>query len=95
LPGIGIKTRFHDVHKGENFGIEITLADDAALALFQVRWAPWRVQVVHGQGACLHVHAGTHLFRGPDQYPDAAFAYGVKQLGTFGRTFSIMDEGDL
>ena len=50
--------------------------------------------MVHCKRPCLHIHAGAHLFSGPDQYTDATLAYSCEQLGPFGGAFCIVDECD-
>ncbi len=40
---------------------KVSLANDAALPLFEIGWAPWNVKMVKGHQAVLDVHASPHL----------------------------------
>lgn len=73
-PHISIKATFDDVHEGEDFGIHVALANEAAFALLEVCRAPRSIQVVHCQRSRLHIHTGAHLFRRADQHTDATLA---------------------
>ena len=94
LPGISIKAAFHNVHEGEDFRIHIALADETTFTLLQVCRAPRSIEVVHCKRPCLCIHAGAHLFSGPDQYTDATLPYSREQWTVRCRGFCIMDKRD-
>ena len=50
-----------DLKPFNGFAQFVALPNDAALALLNIRWLPWNVQVMQGNQALLHIGSGSHL----------------------------------
>ena len=94
LPHVAVEGPFGDVPDDLDLGVEVALAQDAAVALGDVGGPPGRVQVVQGDGAVLDVGADAHLLGGADQDGDPAGAAGGEQLGLVPVGLGLVDEPD-
>ncbi|MCZ7537850.1 MAG: hypothetical protein M5T61_19270 [Acidimicrobiia bacterium] len=81
LPHVGVEAALGDVAQHSDFGVLVALAEDSAVALFDVGRTPGRVEVVHGDGAGLHVGADAHGLGGSDEDRHGAVATGGEELG--------------
>ena len=75
-------------------GVEVSLPQDAAVALGDVGGPPGRVQVVQGDGPVLDVGADAHLLGGADQDGDPAGPAGGEQLRLVPVGLGLVDEPD-
>ena len=73
----------------------VALADDAALALLDVRWLPCDIDVVQRDKAVLYVCARTHAWCGPDQDPDIPVLHLLEQLRLLLVVVGGLDKGNL
>jgi len=70
LPAVGVEAALDDVAVDGDFGVLVTLPQDAAFALLEVGWAPGAVQVVQRDRAGLDVGPYAHFDGAADQYLD-------------------------
>ena len=68
LPHIGVERSFRDVAINRHFLVLVALAEDSALALFDLGRLPRGVEVMQCDQAFLDIGAGAHLLRAADQH---------------------------
>jgi hypothetical protein len=81
LPHVGVEAALGDVAQDADLGVLVALAEDAAVALFDVGGSPRSVEVVHGDGAGLDVGADAHGLGGADEHRDGAVPARGEELG--------------
>jgi hypothetical protein len=94
LPHVAVEGSFGDVPDDLDLRVEVSLAQDAAVALGDVGGPPGRIQVMQRNGAVLHVGADAHLLGGADQDGDPTSAAGGEQLGLVPVGLGFVDEPD-
>ena len=94
LPHIGVERAFRDVAVDLDFGIEVSLPQNAAFALFDIAGPPGRIQMMERLEAALDVRARAHLFRGADQDSHAPGIHIGEQRHLGGIGIGVVDEGD-
>ena len=80
LPHVHVEAAVGDVAHHVDGVVLVALADDAALALFDVGGPPRAVEVVQRDAAGLDVGADAHLLGGPDEHRHIAVAAGGEEL---------------
>ena len=81
LPAVGVKAAFDDVAVDLDLGVLVALAQDAALALFDVRGPPRAVEVVQRDRPGLDVGPDAHLLGRADQHRDVPGAARPRTAG--------------
>jgi len=94
LPAVGVEAALDDVAVDGDFGVLVTLPQDAAFALLEVGWAPGAVQVVQRDRAGLDVGPYAHFDGAADQYLDVTGSGCGEQLSLFFVVSGLVDEPD-
>ena len=95
LPQVGVEGLLGDVPVDLHLGIRVALAQDAALALLDVRRTPRGVEMMQRDQALLHVGAGAHLLGAAEEDADLAGAHVAEQLQLGGVAVVVLDELDV
>ena len=95
LPEIGVETLLGHVAMELHFRVRVALAQDAALALFDIGRPPRRIEMMQRDEPFLHVGAGTHLLRAAEENADFAGAHVAKQIELRRVAVVILHELDL
>ena len=95
LPGVAVEGPFDGVAEQSDLGVLVALAQAAAVALFDVGWAPRTVEVVQRDRAVLDVGPDSHAGGGADDHGDLAGAAGGEQSGLLGVVARLVDPPDL
>ena len=92
---IRIKGFLCDVSVDMYFGILVTLSDDSAGSLLQIRRSPRAVEVMQGNQLVLSVGACAHLCGRAKQHSDLALPDLAEQVEFLRFGLCVMDKGDL
>ncbi|CUO68611.1 Uncharacterised protein [Flavonifractor plautii] len=95
LPQVGIEGALSDIAVDMHFLVLVALADDTALALFQVSGPPGTVQIVQSDKPVLDVHTRAHFEGATHEHPDLTAPDLGKQLLLAGVGVGVVDKGDL
>jgi hypothetical protein len=95
LPRIRVERAFGDVVEHADHEIPVALAQDASLALFNVRRTPRGIEMMEGDEPFLHVRARPHLLGAAEENADLAGANILEQRQLRGIRIVVLDEGNL